>query len=114
MRQGIFADDHVGELYPIAKETRKGTAVIKGISRQGTAADTLMMSKLSRYVCDLAAKAAAEIDDGYIRPLPRANACNYCRYGGICGYNGDGGERTAFRSADLSKYPYFAGGAQNE
>ena len=112
--RGFFADDHVGELYPIAKETRKGTALIKGISRQGTAADTLTMSKLSRYVCDLAAKAAAEIDDGYIRPLPRANACNYCRYGGICGYNGVGGERTAFRSADLSKYPYFAGGAQNE
>ena len=52
--------------------------------------------KLTDYAVRVAAKAAAEISEGYIAPSPSENVCAYCDYADCCGY--EGGERKAVKA----------------
>ena len=41
------------------------------------------------YSVLVARKAAKEIKDGYIAPTPYEKSCEYCKYGGMCGFKKD-------------------------
>ena len=67
---------------------RKGEE-IKATS-EGVAATPERFGKLCDYVEKLVSKAAGEIDEGFVRPLPRGKACEYCEYGDICMFSASG------------------------
>lgn len=45
------------------------------------------MNAQLEYAKKIAAKGAEEIDLGFIKPTPYENACEYCKYKGMCGYD---------------------------
>ena len=55
------------------------------------------------------AKAAKEMDGGFIAPVAQSPAvCEYCAYGHICGKEHMTAARTASDRKDFEKYSYFA------
>lgn len=99
------------ELYPIkisAQNGKKGD-IVAGTG--GVAASEERFASLCDYVWQLAGKAAAEIDDGYIKPSPTEKACDYCEYGALCAFAASGGiKRTFGESKEFSDYPFFTEG----
>ncbi len=41
------------------------------------------------YSVFVARKGVQELKEGYIEPTPYGNGCEYCKYGGMCGFNRD-------------------------
>lgn len=41
------------------------------------------------YAVFVARGGVAELKEGYIAPTPYAKTCDYCKYGGMCGFNGE-------------------------
>lgn len=114
---GFKADEHEGELFPLVKTTsvdKHGTprVVFKGSKGQGTVADTVTFDRICDYAYDLVAKAAAEIDGGFILPVGRG--CGYCDYAHICNKARVDAERTTSTAKSIDRYPYFAGDGDKE
>lgn len=47
------------------------------------------------YSVYVARQATAELKEGYIAPTPYKGSCQYCKYGGMCGFNKDVGHTRA-------------------
>ena len=41
------------------------------------------------YSVFAARQGSAELKEGYIAPTPYGKSCEYCKYGGMCGFNRD-------------------------
>ena len=69
----------------------KGIKIKKDGSLYGTTEANCLEDKEFRNVCKyvnmLATNACREIIDGYIIPSPYENACEYCIYKGVCGFD---------------------------
>lgn len=61
---------------------------------KGAALSPVEMKKLGEYAFASAEKAAQEIAQGFIEPKPTAEACAWCPYAAVCGYEKEKGVRT--------------------
>lgn len=52
----------------------------------GLAIAPVRLNKLGEYALQVAEKAAQEIEEGYIQPKPVQDACQWCPYAAVCGY----------------------------
>ena len=49
------------------------------------------MQSYLKYALKVAENAIDEINSGFIKPTPYKDACNYCKYGGMCGFDMENG-----------------------
>ena len=86
--QTVYELDHGsrdgGERYVDAKVDYGKDGNIKTTKNLLTQADFGNYLKYSQLI---AAEGLSEIKEGVIIPTPHKNACEYCKYGGICGYD---------------------------
>lgn len=61
---------------------------------KGAALSEYPIDKLCKYAFDVGQQAVAEIENGHISPKPNSDACQWCPYGAICGYEIQKGVRT--------------------
>ena len=65
--------------------------------------DELEMQKYLKYAVKISENCIDEIMSGYCTPTPYENACNYCVYGGMCGFcSSEGGQFRKVTSVDKS------------
>ena len=57
----------------------------------GSLCDGVTLEGYMRYAKKLAESAVSDMTDGVIIPSPYKNTCDYCEYGGICGYDEESG-----------------------
>lgn len=79
----------------ILKTGRSNVVNVKTDKRNGRitsgACDEITLEGYMKYAKKLAENAVFNIADGVIVPSPYQGACNYCEYGGICGFDEDAG-----------------------
>ena len=68
------------EYFPAALEN---AATVKRVMDEKTFRDFLDYSVL------VARQGVAELKDGFIAPTPYSGNCEYCKYGGMCGFRKD-------------------------
>lgn len=51
------------------------------------------LSSLEEYSLNITKRGIENITKGYIRPMPHAESCKYCKFGYLCGYEKRQGER---------------------
>lgn len=62
-------------------------------SSNSSVLNELEMQKYLKYAVKISENCINEIMTGYVTPSPYENACNYCVYGGMCGFcSSEGGE----------------------
>lgn len=96
------------ELFPICRSDKEKTRGKIVATDDNIAVSRERLEKLCDYVEELVAKAAQEIDEGYVKPSPIKDACKRCEYGNICGFAfSDGSERIHGTSKSFENYGYF-------
>jgi ATP-dependent helicase/DNAse subunit B len=75
-----ITEDKKSEYFPAAL---KNTAVSKRVMDEETFRNFLDYSVL------VARQGCKELKDGYIAPSPYKGSCDYCKYGGMCGFHKD-------------------------
>ena len=75
-----LTEDKQSEYFPAAL---KNNARSKRVMEEETFLDFL------DYSVFVARQGCKELKEGYIAPTPYAAACEYCKFGGMCGFNGE-------------------------
>ncbi len=60
----------------------------------GETCDGVALRGYMKYAMKLAEQAVSDIESGVIVPSPYEKACDYCEYGGICGFDEEAGYKT--------------------
>ncbi len=88
----------LGDIHLAQDENRKSAhfnASLRGNNRLKKVMDEQTFLNFLDYGVLVARQGAKEIKEGYIAPSPYKEKCQYCKYGGMCGFNRDHGvERT--------------------
>lgn len=92
---------------PVMASGEKGTkseffAAKNGETRNTHSMDRLTFSDFIDYSVYVSSGARKEIAQGFIGVSPHKNACDYCSFGGVCGFHPD---RTACRVDDFTVTP---------
>lgn len=92
----LMNDEILNATDPEILKTGKSKVVnVKTDKRSGRitsgACDEITLEGYMKYAKKLAENAVFNIADGVIVPSPYQGACNYCEYGGICGFDEDAG-----------------------
>ena len=74
-----IAEDKQSEYFPAALKNARS----KRVMDESTFRDFL------DYSVFVARQGCKELKDGYIAPSPYGKSCEYCKYGGMCGFNRD-------------------------
>ena len=75
-----ITEEKKSEYFPAAL---KNSAVTKRVMDEETFRDFL------DYSVHVARQGCKELKEGYIAPSPYAGSCEYCQYGGMCGFDKD-------------------------
>ena len=103
------SDGVTSSQYPVWRSDKARSAGKICATEDGVATTHGQFDKLCDYVEKLVSKAAGEIDEGFVRPLPRGKACEYCEYGDICMFSASGTPvRSGKGGKDIEEYPFFA------
>ncbi len=76
-----------------AKSEILSIALSKSGSYTGNAISKMPLSFYQNYAWEVAKGACKEILEGFVKPMPDADACEHCVFGGICMYRKDSGIR---------------------
>jgi ATP-dependent helicase/DNAse subunit B len=72
-------------------------------SSNSSVLNELEMENYLKYAVKISENCINEIMSGYATPAPYENACNYCQYGGMCGFcSSEGGEFRKVSKVDSS------------
>lgn len=74
-----LTEDKQSEFFPAALKNARSKRVM----------DETTFRDFLDYSVFVARQGAAEIKEGYIAPSPYGTSCEYCKYGGMCGFNRD-------------------------
>lgn len=95
-------------LYPVKRSSSRGHEGEIVATSGGVATTPERFSMLCDYVERLVAKAAEEIDEGFIKPSPTDRACDYCEYSEVCMFSVSGASKREIKDGKkFENYPFF-------
>ncbi len=75
-----ITEERQSEYFPAALKNTRSKRVM----------DEAVFRDFLDYAVFVSRQGVQELKDGYIAPTPYAKSCEYCKYGGMCGFHGDG------------------------
>ena len=95
-------------LYPVKRSSSRGHEGEIAATSGGVATTPERFSMLCDYVERLVAKAAEEIDEGFIKPSPTDRACDYCEYSEVCMFSVSGASKREIKDGKkFENYSFF-------